>query len=218
MAKDFILPNLPNPKGQAELILKSVGLGLLKPKFFKVNESQINKGQTESEFSTGALKSGLFGLPLFDEFRFSASNSNQLRYTPRIEFGTQDVVIASEFIFETALISISQTKNIVRTSIAGNDGTVKEYMSEGDYSISLNGVIAGDVANQRPDTIKLQTLLNYLRAPLAIPITCNFLNEFGITDIVVESYNAGQREGSRNIIDVSIQMISDRSIELSQSV
>ena len=90
-------------------------------------------------------------------------------------------------------------------------------MSEGDYIINLKGVIVGETANQRPDITKLNSLVAYLKAPLSLPVSCNFLNEWLITSVVVESYKVGQREGARNIIDVEINMLSDSVIELSSS-
>jgi len=50
MAKqNFILPKLPNPKGQAELILKGAGLAFIKPKFYRVNETEIANEQFDSD-------------------------------------------------------------------------------------------------------------------------------------------------------------------------
>ena len=97
------------------------------------------------------------------------------------------------------------------------DGTVKEYMSEGDYIINLKGVIVGEIANQRPDINQLNSLVAYLKAPLSLPVYCNFLNELLINSVVVESYKLGQREGARNVIDIEINMLSDSVIELSST-
>ena len=212
--KNYILPKqLPNPEGQAKLILKQAGLSFIKSKFFKVNESEIENEQ----FDEDLLKSSKFGLPVFDVFSFNCSVGNKLTYTASKEFGGGNVILDAPFTFETALIEVNQTKNIVKTSIAGTDGTVKEYMSEGDYIINLKGVIVGETANQRPDITKLNSLVAYLKAPLSLPVSCNFLNEWLITSVVVESYKVGQREGARNIIDVEINMLSDSVIELSSS-
>lgn len=210
MAK-FLIPPPPNPEGQAKLILKGVGLGLLKPKFYRVNTDEI----ANEQFDTDLLKSSKFGLPIFDVFSFNASAGNKLTYTASKEFGGNQVVLDAPFTFETALIEVNQTKNIVKTAIAGTDGTVKEYMSEGDYIINLKGVIVGDTANQRPDITRLNSLIAYLKAPLSLPVSCNFLDELLISSVVIESYKYGQREGARNIIDVDIQMSSDSIIELS---
>jgi hypothetical protein len=216
-SKNYLLPKAPNPKGQAELILAGAGLALLKPKFYRVDLAEISR--EEGDKSSGAVASELekskFGLPMFDVFKFNCSTANSVTYTASKDFGGGEVIIDGSFVFETALLTVNQTKNIVKTAIAGQDGTVKEFMSEGDFVINLKGVIAGDTANQRPDFITLDKLVQYLKAPLALPVSCNFLNEWNINSVVIESYSLSQREGTRNIIDIDINMLSDSPIELS---
>lgn len=211
MAKQF----RPNIQGQAELILKTAGGAAAKTGIHAafINWSEVAKEQFDSDL----IKSNKFGLQVFDAFSFNATLGNKLQYTASKEFGGGQVIIAAPFMFDTALIEVNQTKNIVKTAIAGTDGTVKEYMSEGDFIINLKGVIAGETANQRPDITRLNALVDYLKAPLSIPISCNFLNEFLINSVVIESYKIGQREGARNIIDIDINMLSDSVIELSST-
>lgn len=215
MAKNFLKPfvNQTNIQNQSKLILKGAGLSMIKPKFFKVDENEIANEQFDSDL----LKSSKFGIPVFDMFSFNCTEGNRLSYTASKEFGGGQVILGAPFDFETALIEVNQTKNIVKTSIAGTDGTVKEYMSEGDYIINLKGVIVGEIANQRPDINQLNSLVAYLKAPLSLPVYCNFLNELLINSVVVESYKLGQREGARNVIDIEINMLSDSVIELSST-
>lgn len=204
-------PPKPNIQGQAELILKGAGVvakSAIQAAF--VNYSEITKEQ----FNEDLTFSSKFGIPTFDIFSFNANVANPIKYTASKEFGGGDVNIIAPFTFETSLIEVNQTKNIVRTVIAGTNGSVKEFMSEGDYIINLKGVIVGDVANQRPDVNVLNALVAYLKAPLSIPVSCNFLNELLINSVVVESYKLGQREGARNVIDIEINMLSDSPIEL----
>jgi hypothetical protein len=209
MAKqNFILPKLPNPKGQAELILKGAGLAFIKPKFYRVNEAEIANEQFDSDLTKSSK---------FDMFSFNCSVGNKITYTASKEFGGGNVILDAPFVFETALITVNQTKNIVKTAISGQNGTVKEFMSEGDFVINLKGVIVGDTANQRPDINQLNSLVAYLKAPVSLPVSCNFLNEWLISSVAVESYTVGQREGARNIIDVEINMLSDSTIELSST-
>jgi len=205
----------PNVKGQAELILKSAGGAAAKTAIHAafVNYTEIAKEQFIEDLSI----SKKFGLPTFDTFSFNANQVNKLTYTTSKDFGNIPLTVSTPFTFDTALLEVNQTKNIVNTSIAGQNGTVKEYMSEGDYIVNLKGVIVGDVANQRPDIVKLNSLIAYLKAPLSIPISCRFLEELKISSVVIESYKFGQREGARNIIDIEINMISDSTIELSVS-
>jgi hypothetical protein len=208
---NYITPE--NIVNQSKLILKGVGGALIKPKFFKVNEAEIENEQFDSDLT----KSSKFGIPTFDMFSFNCSVGNKVTYTASKEFGGGNVILDAPFVFETALITVNQTKNIVKTAIAGQNGTVKEFMSEGDFVINLKGVIVGDTANQRPDITTLNSLVAYLKAPLSLPVSCNFLNEWLISSVAVESYTVGQREGARNIIDVEINMLSDSVIELSSS-
>jgi hypothetical protein len=208
---NYITPE--NIVNQSKLILKGVGGALIKPKFFKVNETEIENEQFDSDLT----KSSKFGIPTFDMFSFNCSVGNKVTYTASKEFGGGSVILDAPFVFETALITVNQTKNIVKTAIAGQNGTVKEFMSEGDFVINLKGVIVGDTANQRPDITTLNSLVAYLKAPVSLPVSCNFLNEWLISSVAVESYTVGQREGARNIIDVEINMLSDSVIELSSS-
>jgi hypothetical protein len=212
-SQNYLLPKAPNPKGQAELILAGAGLALLKPKFYRVDASEISKEQTDFEGNLSIANK--FGQPMFDTFAFDCNPATKLTYTASKDFGGGEVVLDAPFTFKTALITVNQTKNIVKTAIAGQDGTVKEFMSEGDFVINLKGVIAGDIANQRPIITELNSLVAYLKAPLAIPVSCNFLNEWLISSVVIESYSLSQREGTRNIIDIDINMLSDSPIELS---
>lgn len=211
----------PNVKGQAELILKTAGGAAAKTAIHAafVNYSEISNEQGDKSLGVVAYdsKKGKFGMQIFDTFTFNCTSANPIIYKASEEYGGGYVKIDGPFTFETALLEVNQTKNIVKTSIAGRAGSVKEYMSEGDFIINLRGVIVGEVANQRPDVIYLDKFVQYLKAPLALPVTCTFLNEFNINSVVIESYKYGQREGARNIIDVEINMISDTVIELGTS-
>jgi len=210
----------PNVTGLAELILKSQGGAVAKTLIHKsfVNYKEIAKEQGAFDVTTSTeTRKGKFGQPIFDEFSFLANEINPLTYETDVDFGVNAIKIVNNFIFETALIEINQTKNIVKTSISGKNGTVKEYMSNGDFIINLKGVIVGDIANQRPDRNDLNALIAFLNAPLTLPINCSFCEEFKINSVVIESYRFGQREGARNIIDIEINMISDTAIVLSTS-
>ena len=209
-----------NLAGQAQLILKSAGGSLAKTAIHSafVNYKEIAKEQGLFDVtSLISSKRGKFGQPIFDEFTFLADSVNKLSYEMPSEYGKNSIIIIAPFTFETALIEINQTKNIVKTSISGLNGTVKEYMSNGDFIINLKGVIVGDIANQRPDRNDLNALVAFLNAPLTIPISCSFCEELKISSVVIESYRLGQREGARNVIDIDINMVSDSPIQLSVS-
>lgn len=124
----------------------------------------------------------------------------------------------NEFDFEgivinTVLFTVNQTKNIVKTEIQGRRGTVKEYISDGDFQITVNGSIVSSEPKVYPREA-VNRLKNLLEVPLPIQITSEFLNIFDISSVVVESYSFPQTRGVRNVQPFTIQLVSDEPLEL----
>lgn len=117
---------------------------------------------------------------------------------------------------DLAIITITQTKNIVTTAIQGKNGTIKEFISDGDFNISINGIIwIND--NIYPES-EVQKFINIMKIPQSIKIYSNFVNMFGITEIVVNDYSLPQQEGMRNQQPFTINCISDEFINLEEVV
>jgi hypothetical protein len=211
--RDFQIPPPPNPKGQAEMILKGAGLRFLKPKFYKVDtdtmfleQDQINAAILESH-TTDSDSKGKFGLPVFDEIFFEAIN-----YTSN---DGKEIKVPN-FSMGTALCSVNMTRNIVKTVVAGRNGTVKEYMSDGDYGINIKGVLASLYQNAPPKD-SINQLLGFCNCPQEFRVASNFLNYFGIYSIVIESYNFDQSEGQRNVVPFELNCLSDTPPEIKGS-
>lgn len=114
---------------------------------------------------------------------------------------------------DTVLLTVNQSKNIVKTEIQGRNGTVKEYISDGDYSITVAGTIVSPDAKSYPrESINL--LKTVLDIPLSLEVTAEFLNIWNISNVVVESYSFPQQQGTRNTQPFQITMLSDEPIEL----
>ena len=119
----------------------------------------------------------------------------------------------NEIRIDTVLFTVNKTKNIVKTQVQGRNGTVKEYISDDDISISVSGVIVSPDAKQYPreDVNLLKTILDI---PLPLEVTSEFLNIWGVSNVVVESSSFPQQKGSRNTQPFTISLISDKPIEL----
>ena len=149
----------------------------------------------------------MFGTPVFSNLEIKPFSYDTL--------DGENIQIANGIIIDTVLFTVTQTKNIVKTPIQGRNGTVKEYVSDGDYLIEISGAIVS------PDRTYPQTevneLIQILKAPLAIPadsLISEFLNWFDIHSIVVESYDIPQTEGTRNQQEFRISAVSDIPVEL----
>ena len=187
-------------------------LGLVKPKLFRPGKGiESNK---EDEYKVGELiqdksdlKPSMFGTPVFSNLEIKPFSYDTL--------DGENIQIANGIIIDTVIITVTQTKNIVKTPIQGRNGTVKEYVSDGDYLIEISGAIVS------PDRTYPQTevneLIQILKAPLAIPadsLISEYLNWFDIHSIVIESYDFPQTEGTRNQQEFRISAVSDIPVEL----
>lgn len=83
---------------------------------------------------------------------------------------------------------VTQSKNIVKTPIQGRNVTIKEYISDGDYDITIKGVITSTLSGRSPAE-DLDNLVNLMSVPNEIVLVSDYLALFKIQYVVVESYN-----------------------------
>lgn len=124
-----------------------------------------------------------------------------------------DTISFDEVVLENALVDISMSKNIVKTSIQGRKGTVKEYVSLGDYVVNISGSVLSENQKEYPE-VEVKALEKILIAPIALQVVCEPLNRLGIYEIVIEGYNFPVKQGFVGTQVYSISAISDEPIEL----
>lgn len=197
------LPKPPNPLGQAQLILESNGLRAIQPKFFSLDDKELQREQNLAYDKTSWM-----GTPIFDAFKFSGG----FNY---INDEGVNVIVKDGFSLDYCLLTVNQTKNIITTSIQGAPGTVKEYIGLGDYQITVQGMLIERSANVPALGLAGEsTLKDFLNAPIPLSISCNFLDFFKINTIVVQSYRIEQIAGSRNAVNISMELLSEYAPEL----
>jgi hypothetical protein len=130
------------------------------------------------------IKKSALGTPIFDDLKLSMdshidNSGNQIRY--------QIITL------DNVLISVSQSNKIVRTDISGRDGSVFEFIGRDDRRISINGILVGNNM-ERPED-QLSELEDILNSVIPIQVTCKYLNQLGITDLIIESSELPQQEG-----------------------
>ena len=131
-------------------------------------------------------------------------------------------------LFQEVIISVTQERNIVTTPLQGRDGTTKEYISNGDYGITLDIALTdyeGEPSEQADEEFllpkqdyplsQLETLRKLLTTPEAVEVESDFLYAFGSKSAVVTSFSL-QQETHSNRQSVQIQMLSDEPYEIKQ--
>lgn len=111
------------------------------------------------------------------------------------------------------LLEVNQTKNIVRTNVQGRDGSVKEYISDGDYIINIRGAFVDTFKDTYPkDVVTKMIRICQLKEPLYV--TSEYLCMFNIDAVVVDSFKFAQEEGKQNIQRFELTCSSDVPLEL----
>ena len=165
--------------------------------------------QTETEDANPSIPSNAFGTPMYDNLYFKIDGY----FNEENEFINDTL----EIHVNNVLLGVSQTKNIVKTAIQGRAGTVKEYVSAGDYVINGVGTITSD--NNTFPIDDLTTLKEIFEIPDSIPVISEFLNlVFDINDIVIESVAFSQKRGSRNEVNFSFSAVSDTSPDINEFI
>lgn len=119
-------------------------------------------------------------------------------------------------VMNDAVVAISRAKNVVSTQMVGMNGTVKEYINDGDYSLNIVvGVAAvrdGVIVDEYP-TEGLRELRSFLDSAEALSVHSEFLEVFDISSIVVKSFSVSQDTAS-NYQSVSISAVSDEEYNI----
>lgn len=122
----------------------------------------------------------------------------------------------SELEITDAVAAVNRERRIVCTDLVGRDGTVKEYINEGDWAVNIvvgvQAVRGGVITDDYPDE-ELRRLREFLDEKKPLEVHSTFLDIFDITKIVIKSYSATQMTEA-NYQAVSISAVSDEDYEI----
>jgi hypothetical protein len=90
---------------------------------------------------------------------------------------------------------------------------VKEYVSDGDYQITVRGFLVENSPYDYPAE-QVRELLRLCRVQAAIQAVSPFLQLFQVYDVVITDYRLPQLEGFQNMQPFELVCISDTPIEL----
>lgn len=115
-------------------------------------------------------------------------------------------------------INVSKQKEIVKTALVGRSGTIKEYITDGDFQLEISvGIVAVDdkneIVDQYPESA-MNTLNEILSENKSLEVSSVFLDVFGINKIVVTGFSAAQMTyANRQVVDISALSDDDYIIQ-----
>lgn len=128
-------------------------------------------------------------------------------------------------LLQDVAINVTAQKEIVRTALVGSDkeatgfkGTVKEYITQGDYQLTISvGIAAVDSDNRLLDQYPekaMAAVVKALEVNEALEVSSVFLDIFEIRKIVVTNWTVKQMTyANRQTIEISAVSDSDYVIE-----
>lgn len=148
------------------------------------------------------------------DFKFSGSEYNGVPTLTTLAFRYK----GKEIVLVECVITVNQEKNIVTTPMEGRDGTIKEYISDGDYIITIDAGVSSynetDFEKSKNYPIeKLQELISFLQIKDGLEIQSDFLTLYGIKSAVIKNYGMVQETHS-NRQAFQLQMLSDTPYEI----
>jgi len=206
MALDFYIPK-PLAKNNEKTLAKGFGIPLVQRAIISAKNFEIesDKAESISQFGTPVYGTLFIKRPEYSVYSF---NGDTREYVEENVGEKLNENTEGGFILENCIIDVNQQKNIITTEVTDFNGTVKEYISDGDYGITIRTFIASGYPDKYPQE-DVNTLTSYLRAPVQLSIVSSFLNDvFKINDMVVTNYELNQQQGLRNVQYITINAIS----------
>lgn len=150
---------------------------------------QVERGEQRKNYGRG----GTLGAPLFQPLNIPGQD------------GLEDLFL------ESAVLNLTRTKNIVTTAIQGRDGTVKEFISNGDWSLSFTGLLVSTGYNYPLELVQLFN--QHMELNKTLKLEHEVLNALGIYEGVVMDYSLPTTTYT-NVQSYTIQLLSDQPFEL----
>lgn len=168
------------------------------------------EGTTEKELSNGRIsKLGTpVACPLVLIIQRTKETFTSPEETPDIMLSVNGPTSTINGIYlDDTLITVTQNKQLVTTNIQGSlNGAVVEYIGMDNYRISINGRFS--FSNGRYNQDQVKSLFNNLNLVKPIGVSCWYLSQFGITDIIITDYEFPQAEGQFSTQYFTINAIS----------
>lgn len=176
-----------------------------------------------------AVDKSQLGTPVFDQVIIKGGEFFELS-----DISKTNPIPYEGILLQVVLIEATQTKNIITTSIQGRNGTVKEFISDGDLAVTMTGMLVGEseldadsengkinqTGNVYPN-IDMARFITICKIPASIEIISEYLSRFTDSQnidqrYVITDYTFPQREGTRNLQPFQISMLSDVAIDLEE--
>lgn len=127
---------------------------------------------------------------------------------------------ADDMVMTDVICNISRSINVVKTQLVGLAGTIKEYITPGDYDISISvGLVCiegGNVIDRYPSEGVAQ-LRRLLDTQASLYVSSDLLRLFDITRMAIDSYTINQTDyNNYQLVDIRASSDEDYVIKCNE--
>lgn len=207
--------NLPSDK-KINLVLANFANAYLKPVLLTphpIIADTSHRFDNHTPFPTRDNVALYAGKPVIETVILECEPYEVETYNDKTKTYDKAKINGTKITLDTVLVDVAISKNVVKTEIDGQNGTVKEYISDGDYKVSIRGAIVNDKGTNYPFD-EFKKLNAIVKAPISVAVTSYFLSLFPIHSLVIESVTFPQKEGYTNTQLFEISCVSDNAIDI----
>ncbi len=157
----------------------------------------------------GTSREGAMGMPILMPIGFSV-----VQWAVRINGEISQDSFPGLELPGAVVASYERAKNIVKTRIAGRNGTVKEFTGWDDWAIVIRGIWVSDTPGELPEQ-GIRDLRDLSEVPVSIVMQCAMNEWLGIHEVDIESIEFPDAEGIDNAQPFIIRCSSSEPFEFS---
>lgn len=154
-------------------------------------------GDIETIEVADAIATSVFGTPIFESITLIDPNDT----SQRLEFD------------DAPMISVNKANIIVKTNVQGRSGSVKEFITESDYSITVRGILVNHNAEDLPYD-RINRLNRFAKITQALQVESRLLNALDIHNLVIDRVQYSDNGNYSNVQPYQLSCTSDLPIEL----
>lgn len=124
----------------------------------------------------------------------------------------EEIRLSDFYLPPATLVDFRRAKNVTKTNVLGDTGTVKEIFGFDDWKIRIKGLCLNEP--NRTAYEQLQELLQWEQLSDNINVSGQLFTDKEINSIVIESIEVPQVQGKPNVIPFTINAVSDQILEL----
>lgn len=159
------------------------------------------------EYYNNDSRTSWMGTPIVFPVKFKAGTYKNYKTNGEIE----DITMDDYWLPSATMFSFRRSKNITRTNVLGNNGTIKEIYGFDDWIIDVKGLCLDEP--DKSAEAQLKQLLKWEKIADSIEISGELFNQRNICRVCIADWSDNLIQGKPGVIPFQFQLYGDEPLE-----